>query len=119
MQENFGRVLISVTEFLIDTEVIDRYNQFSHIYGNKHLDEKTKATIANQHSKGKSKYYEKIRYWKINIHVLSKSTHFITIVSYKDLKFFYETQIFEFFENNPNIPTPNLIEFLKEYLKYI
>lgn len=72
MQENFGRVLTSVTEFLIDTEVIDKYNQFSHIYGNKHLDERTKATIAKQHTKGGSKYFENIRYWKINIHVLNK-----------------------------------------------
>lgn len=41
MQESFGRVLASVVEFEIDTEIIDRYNQFSHMYGNKHLDEKT------------------------------------------------------------------------------
>lgn len=53
------------------------------------------------------------------MHVLDKSEEYSTIICYKDLKFYYETQIFDFFEKNPNIPTPNLVELMNEYLKYI
>lgn len=117
MQESFGRVLASVVEFEIDTEIIDRYNQFSHMYGNKHLDEKTKVMLSNHIKDGANKYFEKIKFWKINLHVLNMCKQFSTIVSFKDLKFFYETQIFDFFGNNPNIPFPNLVELLGDYLK--
>lgn len=119
MQESFGRVLASITEFKIDTEVIDRYNQFTHLYGNKHLNEKTKANLSKDHGSTSKKYFEIVRYWKINMHILNRCEQHNTIVSYNDLKFYYETQIFDFFENNPNIPMPKLIELLSDYLKNI
>lgn len=112
LQENFGRVLVSVTEFRIDTEVIDSYNQFSHIYGNKHLDQKTRNMLTDK-SGDNHKYFEIVRYWKIKINDLKHCQHFNTILSYKDLKFYYETQVFDFFESNPNIPTPNLVDLLE------
>ena len=113
MQESFGRVLASVTEFEIEAEKVEKYNQFSHMYGNKHINEKTKALLTN---KEVDKSLETTRYWKINMHVLNQCRQYSTIISYKDLKFYYETQIFDFFENNPNIPLPNLIELLSDYL---
>jgi hypothetical protein len=117
MQESFGRILASVTEYLIDVEIIDRYNQFSHMYGNKHLDEKTKAMLTYKSDSSKS--FQNIRYWRINMHVLKRSEQYNTIVSFNDLKFFYETQVFDFFDQNPNIPIPNLVDLLNDYLKYI
>jgi len=119
MQESFGRVLASITEFVIDIEVIDRYNQFSHMYGNKHLDKKTQAMITQNSKQSNSKYFQTIRYWKVSLHVMSKCEKFSTIISFNDLNYFYETEIFEYFENNPNVPLPNLIELLGDYLKYL
>jgi hypothetical protein len=42
VQEAFGRPLTSISEFEIDVEIIDKFNQFSIMYGNKHIDERTK-----------------------------------------------------------------------------
>lgn len=53
------------------------------------------------------------------MHVLAKCEQYKTIISYKDLKFYYETQVFDFFAKNPNIPQPNIIDMLSEYLKYM
>jgi hypothetical protein len=73
--------------------------------------------IVNENQSKAGKRFEKIKYWKINMYILNECTQFSTIVSFKDLEFFYETQIFNFFENNPNIPKPNLIDLLGDYLK--
>lgn len=76
-----------------------------------------KIILANKIKDGANKYFEKIKFWKINLYILNMWKQFSTVVSFKDLKFFYETQIFDFFENNPNIPFPNLVDLLGDYLK--
>lgn len=37
-QEAFGWVLTSVTEFTIDTQIMDNFNPFSFVHGNKHIE---------------------------------------------------------------------------------
>jgi hypothetical protein len=61
-------VLTSVTEFTIDTQIIDNFNPFSVVHGNKHIEQYSKDLIVKEILGGKSrKKFEKIKFWKVDI----------------------------------------------------
>ena len=67
----------------------------------------------------KKKTFDKIKFWKVDIFLSGKSMAYTTCINIRDLVYYFETQIFDFYEMNPNIPKWNLITTLNDYLSDI
>jgi len=55
--------------------------------------------------------------WKVNLFHVGNKRHYDALISFDDLKEYYESQIFEFYEQNRNIVRPNLVQLLQDYIR--
>lgn len=58
------------------------------------------------------KHFKRIKFWKVDLFNIFISKHFDAVISYEDLINYYESEIFQFYKNNPNILKPNLVNLL-------
>lgn len=62
------------------------------------------------------KEYTSLTIWKVTINDMRKSIRSDAILTQEDLNYYYETEIFQFYRDNPQIQMPNILVLLKEYL---
>ena len=93
-----------MSEFTLDVQIFDDFNPFSFLHGNKHIEEEAKVMIQKEMFGHRLKRSEKIKYWKINIFLSGQSLAYTTCINLRDLEFYFETDIFKFYELNPNMP---------------
>lgn len=55
----------------------------------------------------------------MNLFNIFSSKHYDAVISNEDLINYYESEIFNFYDNNPNMVKPNLIVLLGDYIKNI
>ncbi|CDW88809.1 UNKNOWN [Stylonychia lemnae] len=111
-----GRMLVTVTEFIIDVEQISTANSEQQInHGNKHIPLESKAS--NARIGGTTKRFQRVRLWKINVFNIFNSKNYEAVVSYEDLINYYESEIFKFYQDHPNMIKPNLVHLLQDYIR--
>ena len=54
--------------------------------------------------------------WKIKLFHMNSCQMYEAILTQADLEDYYESEVFEFFKNHPQIQRPGLMDLLKEYL---
>ena len=97
------------------------------IYGNKHITQqmitRTREMILQrtleEDPTSKIKEFTPLTMWRITISDMRSSRRHIAILTQEDLLQCYETEVFQFFNDNPNIQRPNLLMLIKEYLTNI
>jgi len=108
-------MLVTVTEFEIDLEQLSLNTRNQNLlHGNKHIVPKEP-----EFDKGLSKSmlvakkkFQKTRLWKINIFNIFTSKNYEAVISYEDLINYYESEIFLFYREHPNMVKPNLVYLL-------
>ena len=87
------------------------------IYGNKHITQqmitRTREMILQrtleEDPTSKIKEFTPLTMWRITISDMRSSRRHIAILTQEDLLQCYETEVFQFFNDNPNIQRPNLL----------
>lgn len=54
--------------------------------------------------------------WKISILDMRNASKFEAVLTEKDLTEYFECQVFEFFRQHPDMPMPDILELLRDYL---
>lgn len=55
--------------------------------------------------------------WKVNIFNIHTSKNYEAVISYEDLINYYESEIFQFYRDHPNMIKPNLVYLLQDYIR--
>ena len=58
------------------------------------------------------KHFKRVKFWKINLFNIFKSLHYDAVLSYEDLIGYYESELFAFYQDHPNMLKPNLVHLL-------
>ena len=101
-------MLVTVTEFVIEIEQFKRQDK-GMMHGNKHL--------VIERVTGQRKRFQEVKLWKINVFNIFTGKNYDAVISYEDLITYYESEVFKFYEDRPNMTKPNLLMLLQDYIR--